>query len=739
MYARHIALVDRSPHAAFLWTPVQKLWHANRAAHAYVDDVVQHESLSAASAACARTQRADIYEGLETSFLLVPVLDTSNRVAVVLGIENHELQDIPAVMHALSESPGHFAQIVHLLPQAVLTARPDGEFDYASRRWCQITGDAVVDCDVTASVLDATGRHAALFRRLWTKGRDAGEVFSFEIPLTTPRGERWHELRAAPNYEDGRLLKWIVTIDDVDERVTAREDLSRSRRRLEVLAEIGRLSLDTNLGEEELLRKGLAAAASVIDAIWMAAIDVAGACLVAVQPNEARLLERSFVPVSDIDGISASMERWNDEAARPTLRVPLATGSKHEQLAVIGEPGGRAFGGEEVNLVADVASRIASALRHLREFHRESRIARVLQTAMLPVSLPRRSGVSFDVAYHPAESDALVGGDWYDAFELADGRLAFSIGDVAGHGLSAAVVMGHVREIVRLAALRGATPAEVLSVTNESIIAGGHGLVTAIVGYFDPMTLALEYATAGHCLPMLVHEGGEVTEFELGDVILGAVAGARYRTCAMEMPESSSLVLYTDGLIEYSHDASAGETVLRDVLRTWGEQRFHDSASELVDRCLAGAAVQDDIAVLVLRAERIERMDDTFSANLASARRARVSIRRALARASLGGRTDDLVLAMCEAVNNAIEHGSRSPSEKVRVALEWDDRGARGTVESSGPWTNRRPTIERGRGLTLMRALTDHMEINVGEGGTSVRLYVETMSGSEQGAAHAGK
>ncbi len=564
-------------------------------------------------------------------------------------------------------------------------------------------------------------------------GVSNGVPFSFEIPMETSGGVRWYEFRAVPSQERSHLLKWIVTLDDIHERVVGRYEIAAAHRRLEVLAEVGAILLDASLSAEEIVRRSLAAASGALNEIWIASFEMDGRRVAVVHPSEARMFERAIDGIAEASGTTAVMRAWNAEDPRPVLRAPLRLGSAGDHgLALVGAPGREPFEAPDINFFTEVAFRISVALRNLIAYNRESRIARVLQTAMLPVALPQPPGVSFDVTYRAAETETLVGGDWYDAFDLYDGRVAISIGDVAGHGLDASVVMGHVREMVRVAAMQGLSPGEVLEETNRAIVAANHGLATAFLGYLDPMTLRLEYASAGHLPPLLVDANGSIDELDPGDIILGALYESVYQTKVHEVGEEAALVLYTDGLVEYDHDAFAGELRFREVLADWGRNGFSASAGEVSDRALAGARVRDDVAVLVVRTTPLTHIDARLPGKIPSSRRARTAIGRVLAGASLGERGNDFLLAMCEAVNNAIEHGSRSERDMVRFCVECDENGgAVGVVESRGEWKEHTPNLDRGRGLVLMKGLVDRVAVNTGRQGTTVRIFLNAASSRE--------
>ncbi|MBV8639416.1 MAG: serine/threonine-protein phosphatase [Candidatus Eremiobacteraeota bacterium] len=604
MFSRYVSYVDTAPVPAFLWSRARGITRANPAAREWTDDLVQGEVLSAAAEDTASTGKAQIQIAAGAPFLLLPLIDPRNRTDFVVGIANADFGDVPLLLHELHENLRYFSETIHLLPQAVLTARPEGTFDYASKRWYQVTGASPDAADVVDSLHDAAGKYASFFEQSWANGVAGGELFAFEMPLQTTRGSRWFEFRAVPSYEKKRLHKWIVTVDDVHERVESRNALVQARTRLAALAEIGTIAVE-HMSDTQQVERSLAAAAAAVDSLWCATFMSEGTRTVVTHPPNAALPPFAFDISDRFSGIVASRERWFGQDPRPILRAPLDFGESSENLLVVaGAPGASPFDEFDIDFVRDVAWRVASALRNARIHRRESRIARVLQTAMLPVALPRAPGISFDVSYTPAETENLIGGDWYDAFDLRDGRLAFSIGDVAGHGLDAAVIMGHVREIVRALALRGATPSEVLEETNGVVLAGGYGLITAIVCFLDPSTLMLEYASAGHAPPLRVDATGHVETLELGDVILGAASRARFRTHTLRLRSECALVLYTDGLVEFARDAALAEARMHELLSAWGRDGFKANATEIAGKVLDTAVAKDDAAMLIARVQR---------------------------------------------------------------------------------------------------------------------------------------
>jgi serine phosphatase RsbU (regulator of sigma subunit) len=178
-------------------------------------------------------------------------------------------------------------------------------------------------------------------------------------------------------------------------------------------------------------------------------------------------------------------------------------------------------------------------------------IALELQSSMLP-ELPHIEGISIDAGYVPAQGGMSVGGDWYDVVDMGDGRVAVSVGDVAGHGLQSAAIMGQLRSAVRALALARDTPAEALVQLDKFIATlTGRPLATVVYGTFDLETRELRYACAGHPPPLVVH-GNRATMFlEDGrSPLLGVDDGRERPEGVYTLAPDDTLVIYTDGLVE---------------------------------------------------------------------------------------------------------------------------------------------------------------------------------------------
>lgn len=231
-------------------------------------------------------------------------------------------------------------------------------------------------------------------------------------------------------------------------------------------------------------------------------------------------------------------------------------------------------------------------------YENEKRIADALQTAFLQKDLPLSPAVGLHAAYVPATDSARVGGDWYDAFELPDGRILFSIGDVAGHGLEAAIIMSRARQAIVVAALHENDPAAVLSRANKAIVLQDATMVTAICGYLDPRSMEVTYATAGHPAPVMVPPGAAAAFLPYDGIPLGIESDASFRTFVAHAQNGGVLVLYTDGVIEHKRNIIDGErTLLAAIDAAAGAE---NPAVAIHQNIFAGASSRDDVAILTL-------------------------------------------------------------------------------------------------------------------------------------------
>jgi serine phosphatase RsbU (regulator of sigma subunit) len=230
----------------------------------------------------------------------------------------------------------------------------------------------------------------------------------------------------------------------------------------------------------------------------------------------------------------------------------------------------------------------------------EKQVIETLQKAFSQRILPALPTMSFSATYVPAAEEAKVGGDWYDAFEIGQHRILFIIGDIAGHGLEAAVVMSRVRSEVLSAAVLDANPSAILQRVNDRMVQPGNRvpLVTIVVGIADARNYTFSYAAAGHPPPILVEPGRAPRPLAFGGMPVGVSSKAAYRTNTVQSVPGAMLVLYTDGVVEHSRNILEGE---RELLESIAALRPGDEAATAVYNSIFSDKVAgDDVAILTL-------------------------------------------------------------------------------------------------------------------------------------------
>ncbi len=370
---------------------------------------------------------------------------------------------------------------------------------------------------------------------------------------------------------------------------------------------------------------------------------------------------------------------------------------------------------EERLTLAETTARIALWLGFARRADHARALAEHLQRALLPQRLPRAENVAFDAAYRPATQDAIVGGDWYDGFALPDGRIAFAIGDVAGHGLPAAVVMGEVRQAVRAAAIEAASPAAVLERANTIVnLRDDPTVVTAVFGILDPVTLAFTYACAGHPAPALALDGMASCLLPGGGIPLGVAERVNSHDWTFTLPPGALLLLYTDGALEYDRAIIEGEARLLAIACNIVEERPARPAERLLAEVFAGRTNVDDVAVLALQA--VDRNESELSLRASAVPLAVPLLRRAVRDfcARIGLPSDDahaLELCVGELAGNAVLHAYEDDAGELRVEVRRDGDDVLVSVEDWGRWRRHSLREHGGRGLKLLRGLFDRIDI----------------------------
>lgn len=234
-------------------------------------------------------------------------------------------------------------------------------------------------------------------------------------------------------------------------------------------------------------------------------------------------------------------------------------------------------------------------------YETEKRIADTLQEGFTQTDLPRLPTVRFSAIYLPASEEARIGGDWYDVLDLSHGRVLIAIGDVAGHGIEAAVAMNRARHLVVSCALVDPNPGPMLQRVNAQLLRSASPMITAVAGLVDARSCAFTYSAAGHPPPVIVEPGRPARLLEVGSLPLGVMREASYRTYRVQSVPGAMLVLYTDGAIEHSRDVVAGEVTLLSAVEAAARFPEQDAAATIVANIFGERKIADDVAILTIR------------------------------------------------------------------------------------------------------------------------------------------
>lgn len=415
------------------------------------------------------------------------------------------------------------------------------------------------------------------------------------------------------------------------------------------------------------------------------------------------------VPLDDLYA-----ERAREAGVARLLYEPLIVDGNAIGSVVLGTASSAS--GEITPLTCDLVSAIISnAIAQASQLAHHHRVSERLQRAMLPAELARAEGVAFDAAYSPASGEAEVGGDWYDAFDIGNGTIGISVGDVTGHGLEAAVTMSEIRSAIRAAAATHTSPSALLNAVDSMVSSQGIGVASAIAGIYDPATQVLRYACAGHPSPVMVTAAGDAYVLPGGGVLIGLGEPSASPERTITLAPGTSCFLYTDGLIEYRRDVLAGEDRLLDTLEAMARTQTL-GAQELHARIIGTSASIDDCATLALHrreATYAQRERYVYSSQPCCARVARDAVRGFAQYAGVRpSRIPEIVIAAGEAVANAIEHGDRAADASFSIEMNASGGAIVMRVTSDGHWRTAGSQPDRGRGMHIMRACTQHMEVS---------------------------
>jgi anti-sigma regulatory factor (Ser/Thr protein kinase) len=633
--------------------------------------------------------------------------------------------------------PFHIA-VLDTIHQIAWTASATGDIDWLNQEWYNYTGRRR---SRRANPRSLTRRWLAAIhpddrqrsRQALRDGISRGVAFDVELRLTTADGvANWFRACVSP-HDDARCStkRWVAICTDIDA-------YKRQGQRLAFIAKAGEM-LAESLDLQATLNRLLALIVPEFGD-W-AAIDlfdengrVQTVAVLHADASKTRLIER----------LQKSRVVIRELGPRAAATVPLRTRRRTiGTLVVCWSETPRRYDEEDLSLFEALTKPAALSIENARLLERERAIAAEFQRAALPIALPEIAGIRFSGIYVPANDRESLGGDWYDALRLRDGRVVVSIGDVAGSGLAAAVIMSSMRQVIRGVAQVHADPIAMLDAADRTLkIEHPDTLVSALVGVFDPVARTLTYASAGHPCPLLRDACGAVRVLGRSGLPLGLrVRGETAVTTALQ--SLSLVVFYSNGLIEGARDIAGNyDRLIAAIARP--EIVKSPNPAETLYRALLKRGNTDDVVVLTLRLGATAEVGGrssgkgspgrwTFNTtDVGAAHDSRHSFVAALSKRGVCGHyLDAAELVFGELLGNV----ARYAPGPIEIIFDWGEGAPILHVLDRGPGFKLAPKLpsdllsEQGRGLYIVWSLAD--DFNVTErydGGSHARAVLNTGS-----------
>jgi PAS domain S-box-containing protein len=734
-------------------------------AHVWMFVVCGCELLEIVSSGSVSAARFTVswYEGrvehlVSASLLLYVFFVKINDLLVRLASRNRRLTERTQVdAAAIAEGEQRYRLLTNALPQLIWTTDRRGELDYVNDRWTQFAGLNLAQSQRSGWLSAVHPDDRESVRAHWEQALSGGAPMSLEYRIREKANGRyrWFLFNVlAVKVTRGALGRWIATSTDIDaaKRLEERESfLALVGDRLAASIDIA-TTLNTvkefalpqlcdwcqiDLVDED--GRFVPAAVGSVNAADAALLETLVGHPVEAGTQEA--LERIVstgepVVIAEPHQFADALPNPRDRAvyrrvpSAAAIVVPLWSGESGIGALSLVFSSERRISVDEIGLARDFARRAALALEHARLYERERATADALQRAMLPAQLPLLEHVKFSASYSAASESQRVGGDFYDAFELPDGRVALTIGDVTGHGLQAAVIMGEIRQALRAAAFERAEPSAILDRASRLLVASGRTVfVTAIFGVLDTQTGRFAYSTAGHPPPLLF-DGRRVIRLASSGLPIGLRDddGVDF---SLSLHAPCTLTLFTDGLMEFARDLDEGERRIEAAIRELDGTETEHLAAAIMKRVLGADEATDDIAILTATVDRFPTEiagDEREWRFLSTDARAAALARREIGELVAQHRSSERYaaeLAFGELIANAVRHAPGLVVARCRVAptgvatIELDDAGS-GFVPAPIPADL---FAETGRGLALLRWLTDDVVVGSAPGGgASVRV-----------------
>lgn len=569
---------------------------------------------------------------------------------------------------------------------------------------------------------------------------DAGWI---TIPLKTPASVHGalHVSLAAPLELDAEQRSWLQSVVSQCALALERSHLYEREQQLRLQSErLRRMTerLANALTPRDVAEVVVEAAVEVVGASAAALYELdddgaVGGQLAAVSERAGDGDPRSngglepFIARAALEGSWIDVDVAAGDGAARRISVPLVSSRRAIGVLDLVREGTGLLSDDDRGSLVSLAGQAAQALDRARRLEAERSVAEALQRSVLPVSLPSVPGVQLAARYLPGTRMLDVGGDWFDAMELHDGRLGLVVGDVVGKGVHAAANMGQLRNALRALAFERLKPPSALQ-RLDRLSAGALDTTFATVLYaiVDREACALRYASAGHPPPIVAYPDGRVLALEDGRGLpLGTGLGPRYRQGVVELFDGSMVILYSDGLVERrGRSIDEGIDRLRAAVRE-GPTEAGPLLEHILERLLGRAERGDDIAIIAARVSPVapRPLDLRVVAEQRSLGLIRSTLRIWLEGTPLAtGDSEEVLLGAWELCANAIEHAENPRDTTVRLRARVADGSVHVAVEDTGSFVPPTTRLDRGLGLKLAGALSSSFEVTPTEGGTRVTL-----------------
>lgn len=593
-------------------------------------------------------------------------------------------------------------------PVVLYVASPDGHIRWVNRRWYALTGIPDRDAleDEWMNLVHPHQMSATIAG--WADSIRAGKPFSTEVRLRIADGSyRWVLSRTEPvRAEDDAITHWVGVVLDIDNLKQYQRSLLKSEIKFRELAD----NIDLIV--------------LIADSEWR------------VTYFNRRWTEYTGIPAEE--AINFGWERGLAERDIAFVSSGMLLANQTGSLSFVHQLYHQAS--QEYRWVHMRAHRVAGShgdapqwFVTISDIHdqkmsieRKNRVIDSFQRALLPRQIALIPDVGCSSVYVAATEESLVGGDWYDCFEMGDRRFGISIGDVVGHGVNASAAMSRVRQYMSTTAEYESDPRTILKRCNAFVAKRHLPVTTAIFGVLDLNRRTFEFASAGHPRPVIAYaERAELAACE--GLPLGVEHDPEYESSVVSLDSVKLLALYTDGILEFSRDIIGTERrLIASALEVAQLRNPVSCATELVRRTMGTHRPSDDIAVIVFSfsdgggAIVSHRLGETLmswsfdSREQDAAYRARDQMLAFLAELCLAGSNlFDAKSVIGELIANVVEH---APGP-VHSEIDWGgDHPVLRMRNASVGFTPRialpaDPMSEDGRGLYLVSALADDLRV----------------------------